>query len=122
MEQLANKVRLILDVPTDWVTVVNDQEDGLVVAVALNMTAEDVGGPESGPRMSVYPTRFMHVGMDDETRWFVRLYDLTDDEDGFGRHEPSADIALGNDPGDILPRLCALILHDERFVLDREVH
>lgn len=71
-------IRDRLGIPEDWVHVASSEDVGHSVQVALAMTVEDVGGPESGPLMSFDVSRFVEVYDDGQNRWHMRLFDLNE--------------------------------------------
>lgn len=75
LEEIAAKVRAELDFPEEWVRVTpaDPFEDQVGVSIALQWQLEDVGGPESGPKLSVDMLRWMHL-VREEGRWQLWIY------------------------------------------------
>lgn len=58
---LASELRIALDCPDGWVEVFADEFIGPHVGIAVEVTLEDIGDPENGPRLSMDVRRFIQV-------------------------------------------------------------
>lgn len=72
---LAIEVRRLLNLPKDWVQASASERSGWCLDIALNMNYEEHGDAESGPRMHVWPDRWVVVRDNDAEQWFLDVFD-----------------------------------------------
>lgn len=73
LNALAEYLRTELGCPEHWVEV-QDETDGYIVGIALDVTLEETGDAESGPHMSMSVNRWVEVTSD----YDLLVYDLSD--------------------------------------------
>lgn len=61
LNEVAEILRVDLEAPSGAVEVFADERLGFVVGIMLTWRLEDVGGPESGPRLSVDPVKYAYL-------------------------------------------------------------
>lgn len=123
LDTLGRVIRTGLGVPKDWVDVVDLPGTGHTCQIALNMYAFETGNAESGPSVSIYPTRYAYVYVD-EVGYVIDLFDAPlDDDDAWDPFEshPARTVRLGARWEDACVAVLALICEDNDFRLQREV-
>jgi hypothetical protein len=121
-------LRRAFNLPDDWHMVEQDEEYGWVAGVALNMHAEDTGGPESGPSVSVWPSRYVLItggekGMYEQQGipvFYAVLID-TENEESWTPRAALREVNLGWHESNIPASVVALVNNDPEFKMDREV-
>lgn len=107
-------LREVLDLPDDWIELTQMQgRPGYVVGVALNMHAEDFGDGESGPSVSIWPSRWVEVYGHDGNEDF-ELFEGDDDD-------PDAGISILCPAGDVVKELLDHIAEDPQFKIETGV-
>lgn len=122
LNHLACELRESLELPQDWVQVFADEETGHHVGVALSMAVEDVGGPESGPRPSTYPERWISVFRRNKL-WTIELYSMPDEGGYDFPMKPTATRSYSSEYTitDVVERVVSLIKTHPGYKLDKEL-
>lgn len=111
---IASDLRIALDGwPEHTIEAFADEADGDVVGIMLEAHLEDVGGPESGPKLSMEPMRFLQV-VRRGNYWYLDLYDYTsmprdNDEYDPSWERPSMTLHLPNLDGE---RIASNVAHE----------
>lgn len=115
--------------PRELVEVFADEELGYVVGIMLEMNLEDVGNGESGPSLSVTPTRYAYVGYSDSdvnrTGWALHVYDDRDEveqDEPFFSQDPKSVVYFERNMGkDVSGQVIAMCVADLLDALGIEV-
>lgn len=91
----AAELRTLLSVPEKWVEVVSHENGDWCVSVALAVSLEDMGGPESGPSLSMQVSRWVDVVPPAKGHgWALHLFVDEPEEDPYYSVMPKAMLYL----------------------------